>query len=60
MCIRDSNKSHVIRPVDQYRDGVSPNYNGTGKALVGVLKPKQTFEAFKENWIANNYRSMFL
>ena len=46
------NDIYVIRPFlrrsERYPE---PNFMGTGRALVGMLKPKQTIEQFKNNWL---------
>ena len=40
--------SHIIRPYT--REGIEPNYQNTGMAFCGILKPNQSFIQFKQWW----------
>jgi hypothetical protein len=49
--VKSYGRTHIIRPV-VFDDGTRkmPNYLGTGKALVGVVKKKQKVEDWVNDW----------
>ena len=46
-------RTHILSESHNFRGKVypDPDYMGTGLALVGVLKPGQSLEEFKKEWI---------
>lgn len=55
--VRVGKKYHVITPTDRplkmkgKKPPPPPDYLGTGKALVAVLRPNETLEDFRAYWI---------
>ena len=50
-------RKHVLRPF--YRNAKEypePDYLGTGRALVAILKTNETLKSFKKNWILNKQK----
>jgi len=46
-------RHHVLRPFSRGDEKIpEPNYLGTNLALCGILQHGQTFEQFKEDWVA--------
>lgn len=53
--IKVHGRKHVITQCTSYDRGIhsDPNYLGTGKALVGVLR-NQTLQEFRDGWVIRN------
>lgn len=45
-------RRHVIRPLTRESSAYpEPNYKGTGKAFVGILRGDQSLDDFKKEWV---------